>query len=107
MTTCLRVVRIYGWMSLIVSHHLAKFSCINLVVVKIMYLICHVTLQYYKIKGQSDIMGKSLSLCVTTLPSLVVISIVVVEMFLTCHVIPKEHVIKKGSYDFMGRSLPR
>ena len=40
------------------------------------------------------------------LPSLVAIGIVLVEMFLLCHVIKQEYVIK-GSYDFMSKNLSR
>ena len=45
-------------------------------------------------------------LYVTTLPSLVVIDILVVKMFLICYVIPQDHVVK-GSYDFISNNLSR
>ena len=39
---------------------------------------------------------------VTTLPSLVIIGIVVVKMFLVCHVIFQNHFIKR-SYDYIDK----
>ena len=48
-----------------------------------MHLICHVKLQDHMIKQSCDFMGAKSSLYVTTLPSLVAIGIVVVEMFLS------------------------
>ena len=66
---------------LIVGQHIAKFNshrpCNSR---DIMYLICHVTLQDHVIKGSCDFMEGSSSLYVTTLPCLVAVIIVVVEV---------------------------
>ena len=51
-------------------------------------------------------MGGSSSLYVITLLILLAIGIVVVEMFLICHMISQDHVIK-GSCDIMGGTLSR
>ena len=45
-----------------------------------MHLICHVTLQENIIKRSCDFMKRNSSLYVTTLPNLVVVVIVVVEI---------------------------
>ena len=47
----------------------------------IKYLICHVTSQNYVIEGSCNFMSASSSLYVTTLPNLVAIGIVVVEVY--------------------------
>ena len=49
---------------------------------------------------------KGLIKIVTILPSLVAIDTMVVEMFLVCHMISHDYVIK-GSYDFIAWSLSR
>ena len=51
------------------------------------YLICLKTPQCYAIEGSCNFMGGNLSFYVTTLPSLMAVVNVVVEMFLFCHVI--------------------
>ena len=48
----------------------------------ITYLICHATLQVYVVKGFAVFMESNSSLSVTTLPDLVTLDIVVVEIFL-------------------------
>ena len=54
----------------------------------IKYFICHVIfLQNHMIEGSCNSMSGNSSLHVTTLPSLVAINIVIVEVFLLCHVI--------------------
>ena len=46
----------------------------------ITYSICHATLQEHVIEGSCEFIGGSSLMCTTTLPSVVVISIVVVEI---------------------------
>ena len=74
-------VWLFAWKALIVTDHIAKFhghgACSNW---DIKYLICHVALQDYVIKGSSDFMEGSSSLYVTTLTCLVVRATVVVKM---------------------------
>ena len=60
----------------------------------------------YIISGSRGFMGGSSSLYVITLLILLAIGIVVVEMFLICHMISQDHVIK-GSCDIMGGTLSR
>ena len=69
----------------------------------IKYLTYHVTLQNYVIDGPSNFMSGSSSWYITTLPNLVAIGIVKLEIFV-CHVISPDHMIK-GSCDFKGRRL--
>ena len=54
-------------------------------------------------EGSCNFMSETSSLYVTTLPSLIVIGIAVVEMFLVCHVILQGNMIKE-SFDYMDRS---
>ena len=68
-----------------VSHHvvigLNAMVVIGLVQWEIKkYLICHVTTQNYVIKGSCNVMSNSSPLYATTLPSLVVIDILLVEI---------------------------
>ena len=70
-----------------VSHHLAMFGYWSSATGDMKYLLCHVTSQNPVIEGSNRFMSGSSSWHVTTLPSLVAIGIVVVEMFLVCHVI--------------------
>ena len=44
------------------------------------YLICHITSQDREIKGSCDFIGGSFLICITTLPSVMTIEIVVVEI---------------------------
>ena len=70
------------------SHHLAMFGGHwSSASGDIKYLICHVTSQNHVIERSSNFMSESSSWHVTTLPSLVPIGIVAVEMFLVCHLI--------------------
>ena len=72
---------IYGWKPLTVSYHLAMLGGQWFIVIGgVKYLICHVTSQKNVIEGSSNFMSGSSSWYVTTLPSLVAISIVVVEI---------------------------
>ena len=61
------------------------------------YLICHVTSQNQVIEGSRNFIDGSSSMYVTNLPNLVATGIVIVEMFLVCHVILTDYVIK-GSF---------
>ena len=63
------------------SHHLAIFDghCSS-AIEDIKYLMCHVTSQNHLIERSSSFVSGILSWHATTLPSLVVIVIVVVEM---------------------------
>ena len=63
------------------SHHLAMFGehCSN-ASGNIKYLTFHVTLQNHVIEGSTNFMSGSSSWYITTLPSLVVIGIVVREI---------------------------
>lgn len=74
-------VWLFAWKALIVTDHIAKFhghgACSNW---DIKYLICHVALQDYVIKGSSDFMEGSSSLHITTLSHLVAIDILVMEI---------------------------
>ena len=95
-----RVMWICGWKPLTVSHQLAMFggqwSIANR---DVKYLIYHVTSQKYVTEGSSNFMAGSSSWYVATLPSLVAIGIAVVGMFLVCHMIKQDHVIKgSGNY---------
>ena len=63
------------------------------------YLICHVALQNNGTEGSSNFKNGSSSWYITTLLSLVAIAIVVVGMFLVCHTINQDHIIK-GSGDY-------
>ena len=65
-----------------VSHHLVMFGgyC-SIAIGYIKYLICHVTLQNYLIEGSSNFMSGNSSWYVTTLPSLVSIGILVLEIY--------------------------
>ena len=58
------------------------------------YLICQVTLQDHLIKGSSDFMERSSSMTVRTVPALVAIGIVVVEMFLIYYSASRNHMFK-------------
>ena len=65
----------------------------------IKYLTCHVSLQNHVIEGSSNFLSGSFSWYITTaLSSLVLIGIAVVEMFLVCHMIKPDNIIK-GSGD--------
>ena len=57
-------------------------------------MIYHVALQDRVIKVSSDVMDGNSSLNVTTLPRLVMIGIVVVEMFFICHVASLVHMFE-------------
>ena len=57
-------------------------------------------------EGPSDFMNWSSSWYVTTLTSLLAIVIVVVQIFLACHVIKQDHMIK-GSGDYNNKSSSR
>ena len=70
------------------------------------YLIYHVTSQKYVTEGSSNFMAGSSSWYVATLPTLVAIGIAVVEMFLVCHMIKQDHVIK-GSGDHNDTALSK
>lgn len=72
----------------------------------ITYLICHVTSQEHEIEGSCNFLSESLLLYFITLPSLVVSSIVVVELFFISHVILQDRVIKR-SCEFMDRRTSR
>ena len=63
------------------------------------------TLQNHGIDRSSNFMSGSSSWYITTLPNLVAIGIVKLEI-LVCHVISQADMIK-GSCDFKGRRLPR
>ena len=63
------------------------------------YLTCHVALQNSVTEGSSNFKNGSSSWYITTLLSLVAIAIVVVGMFLVCHTINQDHIIK-GSGDY-------
>ena len=69
----------------------------------IKYLICPVTSKNHVIEGSNNFMSGSSSWYITTLPNLVAIGIVKLEI-LVCHVISPDHMIK-GSCDFKGRRL--
>ena len=53
----------------------------------IKHFICHVILQNHVIEGSCNFMNGSSSMYVTILPSLLAIGIVVLEIFLVCHVV--------------------
>ena len=55
------------------------------------------------IEASCGVMGGCSSLYVTTFPSLVAICIVVVDMFLICHVVSQDYAAQ-GTCDFLGRS---
>ena len=58
-------------------------------------------------KESSNFMSGSSSWCVMTLPTLVDIGIVAVDMFLVCHVIKEDHINKgSGDYDLKVVHLP-
>ena len=63
------------------------------------YLTCHVALQNSVTEGSRNFKNGSSSWYITTLLSLVAIAIVVVGMFLVCHTINQDHIIK-GSGDY-------
>ena len=96
---------LYAWKHVIVAHHLAKFDGHRPCGRRNMYLICHVPLQDHVIKGSCDFMEGHSSLYVITLPNLVAIVAVVVEIQhnLICHVTLKNHVIK-GFFELMEGS---
>ena len=75
------VLKLYRTKLLNVCNHPALFSgqshCGNR---DIMYSVCHVTLKNYVIKGSYDFMEGSSSSHVATLPGLVAIGIVIVEI---------------------------
>ena len=110
MTTCLKsyCMRIYGWKPLTLNHHLDMFGCHRSIASgDIKYLICHVTSENEMIEGPCNfIISESFSWYVTTLPSLVAIDIVAVEMFLVCHKISQDHIIK-GFCDYIDRNASR
>ena len=60
----------------------------------ITYLICYTTLQARIIEGSCNFVRESSTLYVTTLLYLVGIGIVVVEMFLICHVVVSYYLMK-------------
>ena len=98
-------ITLYLW-ACQVHHHPSKFDsyghCSS---GDIMVLACHVVLQYHVIIGSYDFMGSSPLRWATILPSLVVITTLVVEfiMNLVCHEMLEDHVIK-ASCDFIGGS---
>ena len=63
-----------------VSHDLAKFGSIKYCSNRDMFLVCHVIKQDRVIKGSSVYNDRSPSVQVSTLPSLVVICTLVVEI---------------------------
>ena len=66
---------------IIVSHQIATFTSRRPGGGSyIIYLICRVTFQYHLINGSLNFMDGSYSLCLTTMPGLMTIVIVVVEM---------------------------
>ena len=75
------IFKLYRTKLLNVCNHPASFSgqchCGN---GDIMYSVCHVTLKNYVIKGSYDFMEGSSSSHVATLPGLVAIGIVIVEI---------------------------
>ena len=78
-----------------VCNHPAKFGSHNHCHSgDITYLICHVTLQDNVIKGSCDYLERS-SLCVTILPDLGVMGILVMEMFLIHHMTPCDHMFRR------------
>ena len=74
------------------SHHLAMFGghWFN-AKGDMKHLICHVTSKNHVIGRSSNFMSGTSSWYVTTLPSLVVIGVVIVKVFLNCHLIKQEH----------------
>ena len=67
--------------SVTVSHHLAMFSGHWFSTSgDIKYLTCHLTLQNHVIEGSRNLMKVSSSWYITTLPSLVAVGIVAVEI---------------------------
>ena len=77
------------------NHHLAMFDDHwSSARGDIKYLAYHVTLQNHVIERSSNTVNGSSSWNITILPSLVAIGIVVVKMFLVCHVIKQDHIIK-------------
>ena len=81
------------------SHHLAMFGVHwSSASRDIKHLICHMTSQKLLIEESSNFMSGSSLWYVTTLPRLMAVGILVVEMFLVCHMIKQDHVIK-GSGD--------
>ena len=72
---------LYGFNVHIVNHHLTKFGGLRLFSSRdIENLIFHVALQDLVIKGPCDFMERSSSFYILTLPSVVVIAIVVVDI---------------------------
>ena len=75
------IARIYGWKFLIVSDHFSKFSghrpCGSRVIT---HLIFHVILKDHVIKGACQFLKGSSSVYIPTLPSLVALGIVVVDI---------------------------
>ena len=74
----------------------------------IKYLRWHVTLKKHIFQGLSLFMSGRSSWYITTFPSFVSINIVVVgiTMFLACHLIKQDHIIK-GSDEYNDRRLSR
>ena len=68
--------------------------------------ICHMTSTNRLVKGSCNFMIRNSSLYVTTLPSLVTIGFVIVEMYLVCYVIQQDHVTE-GSCDYLDGSPSR
>ena len=72
---------IYEWKPFTVSHHLPMFGGHwSSGTGDIKYWICHITLQNHVIEGSCNFMIRSSSWHITTLPTLVTIDIVVVEI---------------------------
>ena len=69
-----RIMWHYGWVSLIISLHPAKFGGHNCCArEEISFFVCHVTSRNFIIRDSCDIMGEFLSLLVTSLQSLDII----------------------------------
>ena len=103
-----RVTWLYGWEAFTVRQHLAQFGVHRSPSSGDIYLICYKTLHDHLIDGSYKYMGGNSSQYslwyVATLPSLVAIGIVVVEMFAVCHVIQQDDVIK-GSIEYIQLKL--
>ena len=79
------------------------WSCAN---GDVKYLICHVISHNHVIEAPCKFMSGNSSFYFATLPSQVVISIVIVEMFIVFRVIKQFHTIK-GSYDYLDGNPSR
>ena len=87
-------MRLYGCKPPLVSHHHAMVGGQSSSTRDITDPTYHVTSQDHVIEGSRNFVSETSSLYVTTLPSLVTIGIVVVEVFLICHTISHDGAIK-------------